>query len=76
MPWKDTRVLDERMKFVVAYLEGESSLSEVCRHFGVSRSTGRKWIHSYRESVRQDSATVPVRHLSIRTPQALMSFRS
>jgi len=65
VPWKETRVLDERMKFVVAFLEGESSLSEVCRRFGVSRNTGRKWIYRYREYGPEgfyDRSRAPLRH--------------
>lgn len=50
MPWKDTQMLDERMSFILAYRQGEESLSEVCRRYGVSRKTGRKWIQRYRES--------------------------
>ncbi len=50
MPWKDTRVLDERVSFIAAYNDGERSLSELCRRFRVSRKTGRKWIQRYRES--------------------------
>lgn len=49
MPWKETHVLDERMSFVVAYRQGEESLAEVCRRFGVSTKTGRKWVQRYRE---------------------------
>ena len=74
MPWKDTRVLDERMKFIVAYLEGESSLSEVCRHFGVSRSTGRKWIHRYREygpAGLCDRSRAPLRHPNATGPDVV-----
>ena len=50
MPWKETQVLDERKSFIVAYCRGEDSLSEVCRRFGVSRKTGRKWVQRYLES--------------------------
>lgn len=65
MPWKDTQVLDERMSFVVAFLQGEGPLSEVCRRFGVSRKTGRKWVQRYRESGLEgllDRSRAPHRH--------------
>ena len=65
MPWKDTPVLDQRMSFVVAYRQGEDSLSAVCRRFGLSRKTGRKWIERYRESGPDgllDRSRAPLRH--------------
>src|SRR5262245_66684704 len=35
MPWKETCVMDERMRFVVAALEGERPMSELCRQAGI-----------------------------------------
>ena len=48
MPWKDSSVMDERLRFVARVLEGEP-MSEVCREFGVSRKTGYKLVNRYRE---------------------------
>ena len=65
MPWKDIQVLDQRMSFIVAYRRGEDSLSEVCRRFGVSRKTGRKWVERYLESGPEgllDRSRAPHRH--------------
>ncbi len=65
MPWKDTPVLDQRMNFIVAHRQGEDSLSAVCRRFGVSRKTGRKWIERYRENGPEglsDRSRAPHRH--------------
>jgi len=47
MVWKETCVMDERMCFVSACLEGAESISELCRHFGISRKTGHKWLARY-----------------------------
>lgn len=47
MPWKDSRVVDERMKFVAAFYDGDRSMTELCRRFGVSRKTGYKWVARY-----------------------------
>ncbi len=46
MPWKETHVDDERMRFVAACLdeEPEWTMSELCVAFGVSRKTGYKWL--------------------------------
>lgn len=47
MPWKETRVLDERMQFVVAFHNGDDSMTDLCRRFGISRKTGYKWLFRY-----------------------------
>lgn len=41
MPWKESAVVDERMKFVGRLLVGEK-MAELCREFGISRKTGYK----------------------------------
>lgn len=46
MPWKETNVLEERMKFIARYLEGEK-ISRLCEEFGISRKTGHKIINRY-----------------------------
>ena len=47
MPWKETRVVDERMAFIVDWQRGEDSLSELCRRYGISRKTGYKMTGRY-----------------------------
>ena len=47
MPWKETDVIDERMKFVVAFNTGNWSMTELCNEFGISRVTGYKYIERY-----------------------------
>lgn len=48
MVWRETCVMDERLGFVAAWIEGSESVSELCRHFGISRKTGHKWLARYR----------------------------
>ena len=48
MPWKGMDVREQRVRFVVAALRGERSLSSLCREFGISRPTGRLWLERYR----------------------------
>jgi len=48
MPWKESSVMDERLRFVARALEGES-MTELCREFGISRKTGYKLVKRYRE---------------------------
>lgn len=49
MPWKETRVEEQRMKFIAAFLEKDAgwTVTQLCECFGVSRKTGYKWIHRY-----------------------------
>ena len=48
MPWKETCVMDQRMSFIAACLEGDESIAALCRHFAISRKTGHKWLSRYR----------------------------
>lgn len=48
MPWKETLVMDERMKLVQLVEEGES-VAEAARQLGVSRKTAHKWLERYSE---------------------------
>jgi transposase InsO family protein len=41
--------MDERMKFLVMYLVHEWDMASLCRHFGISRKTGYKWVSRYIE---------------------------
>jgi putative transposase len=52
MPWKETCVEEERLKFVVACLDKKSgwSMSEVCAAFGISRKSGYKWLRRYEDA--------------------------
>ena len=48
MGWKETCVMEERMKFISCYLEGGESVSALCRLFGISRKTGYKLLKRYK----------------------------
>jgi transposase-like protein len=49
MPWNESTKMDEKLKFVARFLDGET-ISALCREFGISRVTGHKIIDRYRES--------------------------
>src|SRR6476659_7067405 len=49
MPWKESLVADERLRFVLACLDEEDSMAALCRRFGVSRPVGYKWLARYKE---------------------------
>jgi len=50
VPWKETGPVEERMKFITHYLEDEYSMVDLCRHYGISRKTGYKWIRRFVEN--------------------------
>jgi transposase InsO family protein len=47
MPWRKTKPMNERVKFIAGYLEGEATFTELCEQFEVSRKTGYKWVERY-----------------------------
>jgi len=48
MAFKETCVLEEAFRFVTVYLEGEESMSSLCREFGISRQWGYELVRRYR----------------------------
>lgn len=81
MPWKECSVVDERMKFVARYLEGET-MAELCREFGIARKTGYKIVERYQESGvvgLTDRTRRPVRfgnQLPMQLEKALLSIKA
>jgi len=64
MPWKESSVMDERLRFVARLLEGEQ-MSLVCREFGISRKTGYKIFDRYKDHGLEgltDRSRRPVRY--------------
>jgi len=64
MPWKESSVMEERLRFVVRLLDGEG-MSDVCRSFAISRKTGYKIYNRYKEQGLEalcDRSRRPVRY--------------
>jgi transposase InsO family protein len=64
MPWKESSVMDERLRFVARLLEGEP-MSHLCREFGISRKTGYKIFDRYKDHGLEgltDRSRRPVRY--------------
>ncbi len=64
MPWKESSVMEERLRFVARLLEGEQ-MSDMCREFGISRKTGYKIFQRYKEHGAEaftDRSRRPVRY--------------
>jgi transposase InsO family protein len=69
MPWKDTSPVNERVRFIAAFLEGEENFSELCERFGISRKQGYKWRQRYEVDgieALKDRSRAPLNH-----PQAV-----
>jgi putative transposase len=49
MPWKVSKPMDERLKFIARLLDGER-MASLCREFGISRKTGYKIRSRYHDS--------------------------
>jgi hypothetical protein len=52
VPWKETRIVDQRVQFIAALQQqeqesGRSNFARTCRRFGISRDTGYKWLARY-----------------------------
>jgi transposase InsO family protein len=47
MPWQESSVVEERLRFVVIASRKEQRFSDLCREFGISRQTGYTWLRRY-----------------------------
>jgi transposase InsO family protein len=64
MPWKESSVMEERLRFVGRLLDGES-MTDLCGEFGISRKTGYKVFNRYKEhglEALTDRSRRPVRY--------------
>ena len=76
MPWKESGVMDEKLKFLSKYLTGADSMSALCREFNISRKTGYTLIHRYeRQQECLDHNHVPVTNTLNHAAAALIQSR-
>lgn len=64
MPWTESSVMEERLRFVARLLENER-MSDLCREFGISRKTGYKIFNRYKEhglAALDDRSRRPIRY--------------
>ncbi len=48
MPWKEARIVDERVRFIAAVAEDpRGNFTRLCASFGISRAKGYKWLERY-----------------------------
>ncbi len=74
MPWLETNPVLERQHFVHDLDSGHWTMTELCVRYGISRNTGYKWLHRYRQSGTSglhDQTRAP-RSCPHQTPDALV----
>lgn len=47
MGWMETCAVDERTRFMMEVEKEEESFAQACRHFGISRRVGYKWLSRF-----------------------------
>jgi len=50
MPWKESTAVSERVEFINEAYQRDGNFSELCDRYGISRTTGYKWLKRYSES--------------------------
>src|ERR1700722_3164866 len=48
MAWKEIDVVEQREKFITECIEGQLSMAELCRLYGISRQNGYKWLNRFK----------------------------
>jgi putative transposase len=48
MPWKESSVMEEKLRFILEYEVGEESMTELCQRYDISRETGYLTLRRYR----------------------------
>ncbi len=49
MPWRETDVKNERIRFIVEAEQPNRNMTVLCQEFGISRKTGYKWLRRFHE---------------------------
>jgi transposase InsO family protein len=59
MPWRESSVMEEKLRFVFEYQQGHRSMTELCQRYEIARETGYVWLRRYRamglEGLREKS---------------------
>jgi transposase InsO family protein len=53
MPWKETYVMDQKIRMISNWLSGNYSIVELSRIYSISRKTIYKWIERYKKNREQ-----------------------
>lgn len=47
MAWENYKVEKQRLHLVHAYIQGHTSMTALCKQYGISRKTGYKWVQRF-----------------------------
>ena len=47
MPWRESSVMEEKLRFVFEYQQGQRTMTELCQHYEIARETGYVWLRRY-----------------------------
>lgn len=47
MAWETFKVEEQRLQLIQAYAQGDSSMTALCKYYGISRKTGYKWYQRF-----------------------------
>ena len=50
MPWKESAVLDEKVRFVLDHQKGLWTMTELCQRYGISRESGYENVRRFRQA--------------------------
>ena len=65
MPWMETYVMEQKVKFIMELVDGNYTMAELCRYYNISRKTGYKWLGRYEQAgieALSDRSRVPHNH--------------
>ena len=82
MPWTETCVMEQRIKFIMDALDDTYCMTELCNYYGISRKTGYKWLARYDQGgieALSDRSRAPHSHpqeISHRTKETILAIKS
>ena len=59
MPWKARSAMEEKFSFIMEWMANQSTMTELCRSFGISRTLGYAYIRRYRQEGRAGLEEMP-----------------
>jgi len=49
MAWRETTKMEQKIEFINEWRSGRFTITELCRHFDITRPTVYKWIKRFKE---------------------------
>ncbi|TFG45861.1 MAG: IS481 family transposase [Candidatus Brocadiia bacterium] len=79
MPWTETCVMEQKVKFIMDLFDGNYTMAELCRYYNISRKTGYKWLGRYQQDgakALSDLSRAPHNHPNAISPQIQQAILS